>query len=145
MAGHPNRSRLHGYVGLCSHGKATLARPPHQARPHVSQDHCHAAALRPGQGERPGTGGRTAAGAPPRWVGETRWAGGGRPGGGQGCRLPAHQPLACAGLPLHVLDGSNLPGSDLRVDSGDADPTAEPGRQKGAWSTHGARARGVPT
>ena len=37
-----------------------------------------------------------------------------------------------------VLDSSNLPGSDSHVDSGDADLTAEPGRQKGAW------VRGVP-
>ena len=139
MAGHPNLGRLHGHVGLCSHGRASLARPPHQAHPHLSQDHCHATALGPGQGERPGTGGRTAAGAPP-------------PGGwgkheGWGAAVQAEAKAVGSPPTSHrragdcldtVLDSSNRPGSDSHVDSGDADLTAEPGRQKGAW------ARGVP-
>ncbi|CAI9175082.1 unnamed protein product [Rangifer tarandus platyrhynchus] len=83
-------------------------------------------------------------------MGETRGVGGGgggRPGGDQSrsqCRLTAHQPPVRGGLPLHRPGPhrSNLPGINSHVEScvesRDADPMSEPGRQKGAGSTHGA-------
>lgn len=149
MAGHPSLGRLRGHMRLHGHGKGTLAHPPWSGPPLT----CHAAAL--GRGRERDPGGEAERQQVPRPGGWGRREGQGAAGAAVQVEAAVQAEAKAVGSPPTsrrragdcldtVLDSSNLPGSNSHVDSGDADPTAEPGRQKGVWSTHGARAMGVP-
>ncbi|XP_065784779.1 collagen alpha-1(I) chain-like [Muntiacus reevesi] len=145
----PRWGRLRGRVSPRGHGEATWARPPRSGPPPPVTGPLPRCP-RAGQAERPGREAERQQVPPPGGWGRHE----GRGAAGAAVQAEAKAAASVGSPPtsrrrggcLYTgLDGSNPAGSNSQVESCDADPTFEPGLQKGAGNTHGARVMGVPT